>query len=242
MALYLLDAGRDDIRPKAVFTSSETLLGYWRKAIERAFNCKAYSFYDSREACAQILECPLGNYHIMTDTCFVEVLNQYGLPSKTGELGELICTGFVNKLMPFIRYRIGDSGIATHDPCPCGRNTPILTDLTGRTKDLIVTPEGRQISFLEFAFMETPFVKETQIVQDEVDSLLVNVTPRPEYNFDKDEKKIREGFKHLIGPSMKIRIEYVDHIPREPNGKFRYMISKIPTQTHNRYEQKSGSS
>ena len=39
VALYLLETGRTDIRPKAVFTSSETLLDFQRVAIEKAFGC-----------------------------------------------------------------------------------------------------------------------------------------------------------------------------------------------------------
>jgi phenylacetate-CoA ligase len=230
IALYLLDVGRKDIHPKAVFVSSETLLSYQRKMIERAFDCKVYSFYANTEGVAHILQCSIGNFHIATESCFVEILNPDGLPSKAGELGEMICTGFDNQVMPLIRYRIGDSGVTAIGPCLCGWNTPILSDISGRMMDFIITPEGRHVLTPDIVFADTPFVKEAQIFQTVEDSILVKIIPRPGFNFDKDEKMLREGLGHHIGSSMRIDIEYVDHLPRGENGKFRFVISTVPVQ------------
>ena len=95
VALYLLDAGRKDIRPKAVYPSSETLFDFQREVIEQAFGCKAYSFYGNAERVGILMECQAGNFHIASEACVVEVLRADGSPAAEGEAGELVCTGLL---------------------------------------------------------------------------------------------------------------------------------------------------
>jgi phenylacetate-CoA ligase len=231
LAQHVLETGREDIRPRVVYTSSEPLLGFQKKIIEKAFACKAYNYYAFTEAAAHIYECPSGGRHVITEGCLLEVLKPDGTPAKPGELGEFICTGFFDRAMPLIRYRIGDAGIVGKGPCSCGRNSPILCDLFGRVADSLITPEGNQIVTADIAFQDTLSVKEAQVVQEEVHSIRVKIVPRADFDHAADEKKIRDGLRSIIGPNMRIDFEFVDHIPVAENGKFKFMVSKIPGQS-----------
>lgn len=229
ISLYLLEAGRKDIRPKAVFTSSETLLDFQREVIEEAFGCKVYSYYSNTECVAHIMQCQAGNFHVATETCFVEILNPEGQPAKAGETGELICTGLIDRVMPFIRYKTGDTALATDVLCTCGRNTPIIGDLTGRVDDVLITPDGRHVGRVGHVFKDTLRVKEAQIIQREIDSIIVKIVPRKGFCAE-DEKKILDGLNLRLGHEVKVSIQIVESIPRLANGKFRFVISEVPIQ------------
>jgi phenylacetate-CoA ligase len=231
LALHLLETGRSDIRPKAVCTSSEPLLDFHKAAIEQAFQCKSYSYYSNTEAVAHIYECSAGSRHVVTETSLVEVIKPDGTPAQAGEMGELICTGLADRAMPLLRYRIGDTGVVGQAPCACGRNPPILSSIIGRSMDFIITPAGEHVLTPDLAFKDTFSVKEAQIIQDDVHSIHVKIVARPDYDLLKDEKKIRKGLAEQIGPDIKIDFEYVECIPRTKNGKFKFVISKIPGQS-----------
>jgi len=229
LAMYLLQTGRDDIRPKAVFTSSETLFDFQRKAIEQAFGCKVYSYYGNTERVAHLLECQERNFHVITESCVIEILRPDGSPASFGECGELVCTGLFDRAMPLIRYRVGDMGIFSPDRCPCGINTPILKTITGRVEDVVVTPDGRHVGRLDHAFKDTLTVKEAQIVQEKLDSILVNIVPREGFG-PEDEKRILRELRLRLGEAIQIQIQKVERIPRTETGKFRFVISKVPME------------
>lgn len=228
MALYLCDAGVTSIRPKMVHTASETLLPHQRSIIEQAFSCQVFDWYGAAELIANIVQCERGNYHIKAEYGVVEILNSDGTPTPPGQIGELVCTGLNNMAMPFIRYRVGDTAIPKKEGvCPCGRGGQLVERITGRTEDVIVTPDGRYLSRLDFVFKGILNVQEAQLVQDAQDHLRVRIVPRP--NFSKrDSAQILSNLRERLGDKTRIEIEIVEYIPRTASGKFRYVISKVP--------------
>ncbi len=227
LALYVQESGRRDIRPRAVFTSSETLLSRQRQAIEDAFACQAYSFYGNAERAAHLLQCRAGRFHVVTEACVVEVLNPDGSPAAPGDEGELVCTSLVDPVLPLIRYRIGDRGIAPDGPCPCGLGTPALGAVTGRVEDIVVTPDGRHVGRLDHVFKDMLNVREAQIVQEDTSAITVRVVPREGYS-PADERTMLAELRLRLGSEIGIRFERVDHIPRASSGKFRFVVSKVP--------------
>ena len=78
-------------------------------------------------------ECQVHNgLHVPEDHLFVEVLDSDGAPVALGEKGELVVTTLRREAMPFIRYRLGDIGSVTTDPCPCGRTHMMLKGIFGK--------------------------------------------------------------------------------------------------------------
>jgi phenylacetate-CoA ligase len=227
MALHLCDAGITSVRPKAVFTASETLLPHQRLVIEQAFGCKVFDWYGAVELIANIVQCERGNYHIKAEYGVVEILNPDGTPTPPGQIGELVCTGLNNMAMPFIRYRVGDTAVPKEGVCPCGRGGRLVEHITGRIEDVIVTPDGRYLSRLDFVFKGLMNVAEAQMIQDARDHLRVRIVRRPGYT-EQDTAQILSNLRERLGNDIRIELEPVEHIPRTANGKFRYVVSKVP--------------
>jgi phenylacetate-CoA ligase len=225
IAQHMLESGKT-YRPKAIFTYSETLLDIQRKALEQAFGCSVYNFYSNGERTGHILQCQQGNLHVMTETCVVEVLRQEdSKPASAGEVGDLVITNLINQSMPLIRYKIGDTGVMADGNCSCGRETPILKNLTGRVNDFIVTCDGRQLRPIG-VFASTLNVKEAQFIQEEAGSVIVKVVPREGFKLI-DNQHIMDELRWDLGNEINIQIQIVDGIPRTKSGKFQHIVSKI---------------
>jgi phenylacetate-CoA ligase len=98
--------------------------------------------------------------------------------------------------------------------------------VTGRVEDVIVTPDGRWLSRLDFVFKGLDRVEEAQLVQDDPRRLLVRVVKRPGYT-DGDERRVLANLRERMGDDMAISFAYLDRIPRTRSGKFRYVVSTV---------------
>ncbi|MDW7774301.1 MAG: hypothetical protein SCH71_15555 [Desulfobulbaceae bacterium] len=227
LAQYMLENNLDGIRPKAIITSSETLLEYQRKTIEEAFHCPVFDQYGCAEQVVFISQCEHGTYHIHPEYGYVEFLREDGSQAEPGEEARLICTGFTNRAMPLIRYDIGDTGILAKDQtCPCGRNFPVIEKIVGRTDDILVMRDGRRVGRLDPVFKGLQTIKETQIIQEDLDTVTLKIVPGEEYSQQEAEVIIHE-LKKRLGTQVAVSIELVDSIPRTAAGKFRAVISKV---------------
>lgn len=227
IASYLNVEGVDAVRPKTVYTNSETLLDYQRVALESAFNCRVFNWYGNTELTAHIVECEKGLLHIKSDHSLVEIIREDGEPARPGEMGEIVGTGFGNYATPLIRYATGDMACVSDRRCPCGRPGPIVEELLGRVEDIVVTPDGRHVGRLDHVFKNMLNVIEAQIIQDTVHVVRVRMVKRPEFS-EVDTRLLERELRLRLGSVIRLEYEFVDRIPRLPNGKFRFVISKVP--------------
>ncbi len=226
LALGLRDQKESGIQPRAIFTTSETLLDTQRSLIESVFGCKIFNWYGSCEMVGNIVECEQGSMHVKPEHGLLEFLNSDGRHANPGELAEIVATGFGNEAFPLIRYRTGDTAILSDRPCECGRAGPIVLSLTGRLDDIIVTPEGRHDGRLDCVFKDAPNVREAQLIQETLDTLVVRIVRRDDYSAE-DTERITHHLRERLGDRMRYEFQFVDNIPRGPNGKFRFVISKV---------------
>jgi phenylacetate-CoA ligase len=218
------------VRPRAIFTASETLLDFQRETIERSFRCKAYTYYGNAERCAFIAECNQGRLHVKLDHSLVEFLGEEGEQAPAGMPARMVCTGFGNYATPLVRYDIGDVAVVSRDQtCPCGRGGTILDELTGRVEDYVVTPDGRFVGRLDHLFKGARTVKMAQIVQQDVRQLTIRIMREAAYD-ETDESKILKEARLRLGPEIEINFDYTNEIPRTQTGKFPFVVSKIPRQ------------
>ena len=215
-----------DAAPVAVFSSSETLLDFHRNLISQVTGAPIADRYGDAEFCVSALQCPEGRYHVDTEFCVIEI----DAHEETEDFvrGEVIATGFANRAMPFIRYRTGDvATLLKKERCPCGRSRPILEKIDGRIEDYVVTPDGRRVGRLDHVFKDAHEVREAQIVQVSPDALTVRIIPGAAYDADA-EARIDAEFRSRLGEEIEISYELHDALPREPNGKFRAVLSELP--------------
>ena len=210
---------------KGITTSAETLYSWQRKIIEKAFGVPVIDQYGSAEMCNFVAQCHLGRYHIHSDYALIEFLREDGTPADPGEEAEIVCTGFINPVMPLIRYRIGDYGILSDIPCKCGSPFPVMEKILGRMDDIIITPDGRKVGRLSPVLKGFP-IKESQYIQKKIDELEVLIVKDKHYDKNTESEVVKELEKRL-GTSLKIRVKYVSCIQREKGGKLRTVISYI---------------
>ena len=225
IARYVVAHDITSIRPTAVITSSETLFPAVRELVERAFQCRVFDHYGGAEMAALIAQCEEGTYHIAPEFGVVEILNA-GRPVAPGERGEIVATGFINPVMPLIRYATGDYGVLGTGVCACGRAGPTLERIEGRMDDVIVTPEGNLVGRLDPIFKAVSSLHETRIVQDEPDHVRVEMVVIGDFSTAM-ERALTAQLRSRLGPMMRIDLVRVPSIERTGRGKLRTTVNLV---------------
>jgi phenylacetate-CoA ligase len=226
IARALLESGRPLPKGKlaAVFTSSESVLATQRATIEAAFGAPLRDRYGASEFAVSMTACDAGKLHVDMEFCIVEVEPQE--ENADWVRGPLLVTGFANRAVPFIRYRIGDIGTRLKRACPCGRAGDVFESVDGRIEDYVVTPDGRVVGRLDHIFKTLSDVAEAQIVQPSVDRIVIYVVRAPTFN-DASERALLREARARLGEEIGITIECVSSIARQPNGKLRAVRSLV---------------
>jgi phenylacetate-CoA ligase len=210
---------------KSIVTSSETLFDPHRRVIEETLGVRVFDWYGLFERVIFIGTCPHGSYHVFPDYGVTEYLPA-GIDETGEQLFELVGTGFINKAMPLIRYRTGDIvKLGPETECPCGSNFPTVASIQGRANDVIITPSGKRLGMLEFAF-DIENILCGQIIQESLDRLEVLVVPDSGFSEASRNQVIRK-LRERIDRDMTITLKCVDAIPRAKTGKFRLLVSKL---------------
>ncbi len=214
---------------KAVLTSSETLFPHQREMIEKAFQCKIFDFYGLAERVIFATECSIHNgKHLHSEYGITEVIDEKGCSVPKGTTGRMVGTSLHNLGMPLIRYVTSDHSSFKEAACSCGRKLPLMDAVTTKQEDIVLTPDGRWISpsILTHPFKPIRNILESQIIQEEPGLFVIKIIKGPLYS-ELDSIQLLEGLKERLGNAVEIHLEFVDEIPREPSGKFRWVISKI---------------
>lgn len=223
----LIEETKNEVSPlKAVITSSEKLTQEMRDTFERVYGCRTYDSYSGVEACSLISECEYGKLHVSPDVGYIEFIKEDGTYAQPGELGEMVCTGFLNYDQPLIRYRIGDvAKLSAHQTCECNRKMPIVDEIIGRTEDVVTGPDGRQMVRFHGIFIDIPSIIEGQIIQHSITVFEIKlVLTKPLTNEEK--QIISKRMESQLG-KIQINITPVDFIPRTKSGKFKAVISHV---------------
>lgn len=230
LADFCRETGITDVRFASVITTAMVLLPKERAAIEQAFETRVFNRYGCEELSIIAAECDRHHgLHIHAEGLIAEVL-QGAAPVPSGEFGDLVFTDLDNYAMPFIRYRIGDVGALSPEPCPCGRTLPLLTEVRGRTADFLYTPEGNRvfgISVLDTMLIHIPGIRQAQIIQEKIDELIIRLAVQSDAFTAAGEQRLRDELPVYFGPRMTYRFEFVDKILPEKNGKYRFALCRL---------------
>lgn len=106
--------------------------------ITENWNIRLFSTYASTEMQTAFTECTEGRGgHLNPGLMILELLDEHNQPVAPGEEGEVTVTTLGVEGMPLLRYKTGDICRRFDDPCACGRNTPRLSNVIGRKKQMI---------------------------------------------------------------------------------------------------------
>lgn len=225
LALHYLNTGTDPgFVPKAVITNSETLLKWQRENIEKAFHCPVFDYYGTAEYVLFAGQQADGRYRLNPVMGITEILNDSGEPASEGRL---VATTLTNRVMPLLRYEIGDSGVAVSESMTQSVAHK-LERVTGRTDDYIEMPDGRRIGRLDHIFKGVIGLVEAQVIQDSRDHCSINVVfSSPPTNAQ--IQLLSKNFKIRTASQIRVDVNAVEKIPRGSNGKFRNVVRAINT-------------
>lgn len=227
IAEYMSERGlAPRVPPRAVFSTSDQLSTATRRLFESTWKTRVFDDYGQAECASLLGECAYGNRHEHLDYAYTEFLpvgEEDGL-----QLAEMVCTGFITRTMPLIRYRVGDHVlIAPGERCPCGRPGPVIKAIRGRTSEFIVTPDGRRYPTVTHFVDLLRNVRRSQVVQEREGEIIVRVLPLPGFT-DADARHAAGLFEARIGGGIRVRVEKVAELERLPNGKLLNIINRLP--------------
>jgi len=227
-ARFMESEGIGGIEFASVISTAMALSEKERQTMKRVFSCEVFDRYGCEETSLIASECEKHKgLHLNAEGVYVEVVKE----GKSGKnsLGGILLTDLTNYGMPIIRYRVEDVGLLSESLCPCGRRLPLLQEVRGRTSDFIVTPEGRLvfgISVLDNLTIHIPGFKQVQIIQEEIDHLHFKIVKGQGYS-EESVRIFKQELPSYFGQKMRYDWEFVDEIPKESSGKYRFTICKV---------------
>jgi phenylacetate-CoA ligase len=234
LAEYLKTNEISTNRPRGIIATAMVLHTWQRRVIEEVFACPVTDRYGCEEVSLIACQCERHEgLHINSDGVFVEILRD-GQPAAPGVAGNVVVTDLTNRAMPLIRYEVGDVAVASARRCPCGRGLPLLERIEGREADFVVTQRGELISGISLTenfALQVPGIAQLQIVQERVDHFLFRVV-RDETFGPRSLCQLQALVQRRFGDETSFACEFVDRIPQEPSGKYRFCISRVPNPWH----------
>ena len=221
----------NDLGIRVAFVTSERLYPEQRDQIARVFGCRVANGYGGRDAGFIAHECPAGGMHITAEDIIVEIVDGEGKSQPPGVAGEIVVTHLATQSFPFIRYRTDDVGVLDERVCACGRGLPLIKEIQGRTTDFVVARDGTVMHGLALVYVvrDLPSIAKFKIVQESVDHTRVLLVAGADFDRSNAER-IRTAMAQRLGQGVRIDVEFVNDIPAEASGKYRYVISKVAAQ------------
>jgi len=197
-------------------TSSETLFGFQREKIRNFLGAKTFDWYGNAERTVAIEQFPDGNYYFAPGYGFGEVFNDF-----------LLTTSFINNSFPLIRYKVNDVIELGYDTELTGRpSSKMVAKIMGRDDDYIFLPDGTKIGRVSKVFKGLDDVLFAQIIQDEIESVQLNVVPVS----DKfDSRELMRRFRLVVGNQILIKFSFVteNEIIKTKAGKYKLVINSL---------------
>lgn len=212
-----------------------------RKAIESAWDMSATDIYGLSEIIGPGVaqECRHKHgLHIFSDVFYPEVIDpKTGQEVKDGGRGELVITTLTKLGLPLIRYRTRDIVGIKYDKCKCGRTSPRITKISGRTDDMIIV-RGINVfpSQIEHVLLGIEGTQpHYQLIVDrkagDLDELEVLVEVEEKIFSDEIKKlrafeeKIKKEIESVLGVNAKVRLVEPRTIERS-EGKAKRVVDK----------------
>ena len=230
---------RKDTKLKKAILGAEPWSEGMRKHIEDATGVKAYDIYGTSEQSGPMFtECEeCKGIHISGDHMLVEIIDpDTGKSLPEGERGELVVTMLKKEAMPMIRYRVRDLTRIVPGKCKCGRTSPRIERITGRSDDMLII-RGINVfpSQIEHTLMQIPQVGDQYMIEVDRDGALDIMTLKVEIKPDafsdkvddmiKLKKYISSELKKYLNIAVNVELKTSGELPRF-EGKAKRVIDR----------------
>lgn len=220
-------AKNKNIGCKVAFVTSEMLESFQTEAIEQAFGVKVANGYGGRDLGFVAHACMEGSMHLSFEDMVVEILDEAGNPCPAGVVGEIVITHLQTHEFPFVRYRSGDFGALSAEPCACGRGLPWLAKIEGRVSDLIYAQDGQVVHRNQIIqhVSKHPAIEQFIFEQFSLVQSTLTYTGKPLSKQSQDA--LERAFQHMLGADHRLQIVLRDRLLRTRSGKHRFIISHM---------------
>lgn len=209
-------------RIRRLFTSAERLTDTTRARLEGAFGGRVYDVYGSTEFKEVAAECPHGRRHLVFETTHVEALPLTGAAGSS----ELVLTTLVNRAMPLLRYALGDLGTIGRGTCPCGRHSPWIEGLRGRTVESIECVDGSHVSpyVLSTLVENHAAIARYQLLQAGPGRVQVHYSRRAGHEEPVPGAALQQALDAALAGRCHVEFEARQQLQRGATGKLRLLI------------------
>ena len=221
---------------KGVLLESESVYSDQVQDIEKAFGVKTFSSYGHSEKLVCAAQCEhTRNYHIWPTYGYFELLDNDGNPVTTpGQQGEIVGTGFINTVVPFVRYRTGDYAIYVDERCAaCGRDHTTITAIEGRwPQGGLIADDGSVVTMTALNIHDDTFrnVGDYQYHQSIPGKATLCVIPTNYLDENERRRIIARMNKRLQGQII-LDLEICDKLIKTARGKQLRVIHKNISST-----------
>jgi len=205
---------------RQVRSFGEAVTEQGRRYVREKWGVPLVDMYTTRESGYVALECPQGGYHIQSEGVYVEILDEDGVPCRTGETGRVVVTPLHNFAFPLIRYDLQDFA-EVGAPCACGRGLPVLIRIHGRERNLMKLRDGssRWPALGTPDFRTIAPIRQFQVVQHGFDDLELKIAVERPLT-DDEIHRFGEFILGHLGHRFKIQWTFAAEIPRGKGMKF----------------------
>ncbi|MCW5519963.1 phenylacetate--CoA ligase family protein [Aureitalea sp. L0-47] len=214
---------------KYCIVTSEMLYDSDKALMEEAFGVPVINEYGASELDLIAFTNMHDQFVLNSETLYVEVVDDKGMPVPNGEPGRIIITSLYNKAHPMIRYDIGDTGIIHPDSTA---KKPILQKLIGRTNDLAKLPGGKTVPGLTFYYVTKSVieddgnVKEFIIEQTALDRFRIIYVSERELTQSEIEA-IQKALYTYLENDLTLTFEREEALDRSRRGKLKQFTSLL---------------
>ena len=220
--------------PSAIYLFAQMLEKAGRKmhfdhVVYYAENCSP----EEKEYIERVLDCPVESYYGHTErACFAEIRESgcvfndyYGLteliPTENPNEYRIVCTGFLSRKMPLIRY-------ATDDVVQIDENGAMRLVGHKRSEVHLLSKNGQKIfkGAMTLHVEELKKIKRYQYVQTEpgkADLCIVQDTPMTEAEIARVLEYIQRRCEGLLD----VEIKFVDEVQLTSRGKYSWAVNRI---------------
>ena len=233
MAAFIRRTGRAaPTNIRGILAESENVYPEDREMCEQVFGVRYFSCYGHSEKLVLGVECEhSSDYHIWPTYGYCELIRTDGkVINSPGERGEIVGTGFINRVVPFIRYRTGDyAEYVGGQCCKCGREQMILRNIEGRgSRGSLVGEDGQFISNTAINVHDDTFegVVEYQFAQSQPGVAEMRVVPcRP--LTEEDRNRILTRMNARLQGQVRLTLSVCDAVQQTERGKKPRIIQTI---------------
>ena len=220
--------------PSAIYLFAQMLEKANRKM---RFDCVVYYAEncspEEKAYIERVLGCPVESYYGHTErACFAEIRDSgcvfndyYGLtellPTETANEYRIVCTGFLSKKMPLIRY-------ATDDVVQIDEKGAMRLVGHKRSEVHLISKNGQKVfkGAMTLHVEELKKIKRYQYVQNEPGKAALCIVPEEKMT-DAEIARVKEYITRRCEGLLDIEIKFVDELQLTTRGKYNWAVNNI---------------